>query len=123
LLQIPAGFGALRFGNRRSYLLGFALVIAGWLASAFSVSVLELVLAQFLVGAGTSLVGATGFSLIASFYPAGKRGGAIGLFWGSINGISGFIGLPLGSALGLVYGWNFALIVGSVCMLIMFAVC
>jgi MFS family permease len=119
LFQVPAGFSALLWGTRRTYMAGIAIVGAANVASIFSGNILELSILQFLAGAGTALSAATRYGLISSYYPEGKRGSIVGFLWGSSNGLGGLIGLPIGAALGLTYGWNIAIGAGGISLVIM----
>lgn len=121
IFQILAGFGSLKWGTREVYLWGLALVGAAGLLSGFSDSILVLATLRFLVGIGSGVSGATAFSLLASYYPAGEKGKSIGLYSGITNGLGGVIGLPAATAMGLAYGWPFPLeLTGSVTLITAF---
>lgn len=117
VFQILAGFGALKWGTREIYLIGLTLVGGANLLSGFSNNVIELAILRFVVGIGAALSSGTAFSLLASYYPAGKKGKSIGFYSGITNGLGGVIGLPAASAMGVAFGWSFPLEIAGLLMI------
>jgi len=117
VFQIPAGFAALRWGNRTVSI--FALFLMGSLAtaSAFSPNWLVLSALRFGTGAGAAFFFAPALGLITSYYPAGTRGPVIGLYNAGFSIGSG-AGLFGGAFLGAVFGWPTALLAGGVGLLL-----
>ncbi len=118
IFQVPAGFLDLRWGSRRTALAGLVLMGAASLASAFSGTLVELILLRFFAGVGAAFFFSPALSLVASYFPPGRRGPIIGLYNGGFS-LGGAIGVTAGAAIGLRFGWPFALGVGGVGLLIM----
>jgi len=118
VLQIPAGVLALRFGARWVYLAGVFLSGFSYVATALSRNVVGVQLGVFGGGSGEAIILGTSVSLLASCYPESQRGPLVGLFWGSSNGLGGMVGLPLGIAVALSYGWSTAVGLTGVALLI-----
>ncbi len=115
--QIPAGLAALRWGNRNVSLVALGIMGTFTLASAASPSWPILAAMRFGAGAGAAFFFAPALGLVASYYPAGQRGPVIGFFNAGFAVGSG-IGLFAGAILGATYGWQVALGVGGVALLV-----
>lgn len=118
IFQVPAGFLDLRWGSRRTALAGLLVMGGASLASAFSANLLDLVLLRFLAGVGAAFFFSPALSLVASYFPPGRRGPIIGLYNGGFS-LGGAIGVTAGAAIGLRFGWPFALGVGGIGLLLM----
>ncbi len=116
VFQIPAGFVALRWGNRVVSIAALAVMGTFSLASAFSPDWIVLAALRFGVGAGAAFFFAPGLSLVASYYPVGTRGPVIGLYNAGFSIGSG-IGLFAGALVGVAFGWPWALAVGGLALL------
>lgn len=120
IFQVPAGVVDLRWGSRRTALTGLIVMGMAGIASAFSGDVLDLILLRFLAGVGAAFFFSPALSLVASYFPAGRRGPIIGLYNGGFS-LGGAVGVTAGAAIGLRYGWQFALGLGGVGLLAMVA--
>lgn len=103
--QIPAGLLADRYGPRRPFFVG----LLGWsvLSMTFGlIHVFWLALAnQFAAGMFRALLFAPGLSLLASWFPPGRRATAMSLYM--LGGFAGSVVLSLaGPLLVSVYGWR-----------------
>lgn len=116
IFQVPAGLASIRWGSRRVSLWGVAVLGAAGLASAFAPSWPWLALARFLAGVGAAFFFSPALSLIASYFPAGRRGPIIGLYNGGFS-LGGAVGIFGGAAVGLAFGWPWALASGGVALL------
>ncbi len=113
LMQVPAGFLARRFGPRPVALWGAAVIAVGGIASGFSPTFGALLGFRLLAGIGASLFFSPAIGLVASLYPAGRRGLPVGTFSSAFS---------LGSALGVLatsllipsLGWRGSLVLGGV---------
>lgn len=118
MFQIPSGFAVLRYGARRvvlaSTVLGGGAFLLASLAGDFSVLIFFL----FLTGVSSALLFAPALSLISSIFSEGRRGPAVGFFWGNFNGVGGMVGLLLGAYLGLTFNWQAPLEVGGASLLL-----
>jgi predicted MFS family arabinose efflux permease len=112
IFQVPAGVLDLRWGSRRTALMGLVVMGTAGVASAFSTQILDLVVLRFVAGAGAAFFFSPALSLIASYFPAGQRGPVIGLFNGGFS-VGGAIGVTAGAAIGLRFGWQYALGLGG----------
>lgn len=115
IFQLPAGFAAMRWGNRVVSIGALAVMAAFCTASAFSPNWVVLAGLRFGVGAGAAFFFAPALGLVASYYAAGTRGPVIGLFNAGFSLGSG-AGLFLGALVGVVLGWSWALLVGGLCL-------
>jgi MFS family permease len=123
MLAAPV-FGAL--GDRRSRPRLIAFGVACWslatTLSGFAGSYFALLAARASVGVGEAAYGTIAPSLLADYYPAGKRSRVMAIF---------FCAIPVGSALGYVvgglvdvhFGWRAAFFVAGVPGLLLAALC
>jgi len=106
MFQIPGGFAVLHYGARRvvlaSAILGGGAFLLAGLAGDFSFLTFFL----FLTGVSTALLYAPALSLVSSIFSEGRRGPAVGFFWGNFNGVGGMVGMLLGAYLGLNFNWQ-----------------
>ncbi|MCI4346038.1 MAG: MFS transporter [Thermoplasmata archaeon] len=117
LFQVPAGFAAIRWGNRNSSIFGLLLMGGAGVLSAFSPDLFLLAITRFAAGVGAAFFFAPGLSLISSYYRAGERGPAIGLYNGAFN-VGAAAGLVGGAFVGEALGWSAALLVGGAAILL-----
>ncbi len=122
LFQVPAGFASLRWGARRVSLTGIAVLGVAGIASGLVPSWPLLAADRFIAGAGAAFFFSPALSLIASYFPPGRRGPIIGLYNGAFS-VGGAAGLFFGAALGEIAGWQYALGIGGVFMVGVAAVC
>jgi MFS family permease len=118
IFQVPAGVVDLRWGSRRTALMGLVVMGVAGVASAFSGQILDLILLRFLAGAGAAFFFSPALSLVASYFPPGERGPVIGLYNGGFS-LGGAIGLTFGAFIGLKLGWQYALGLGGVALLVL----
>jgi predicted MFS family arabinose efflux permease len=115
--QIPAGLASLRWGSRRVCLAALAVMGVFALASAFSPDWYVLAALRFGAGAGAAFFFAPALGLVATYYPAGTRGPIIG-FYNAGFSAGAALGIILGALIGSAYGWQWALAVGGVGLLV-----
>jgi MFS family permease len=116
IFQLPAGFAAMRWGNRTVSIGAIAVMGAFSLASAFSPNWIVLAGLRFGAGAGAAFFFAPALGLVASHYPAGSRGPVIGIYNAGFSVGSG-VGIIVGAVVGLAFGWPWALAVGGLALL------
>jgi MFS family permease len=112
IFQLPAGFVAMRLGNRSTAITGLAVMSTFTLLSAFSPNWLFLAATRFGAGAGAAFFFAPALGLATSYYPAGTRGPVLGIFNAGFSLGSG-ISLIAGALVGLAVGWHWALALGG----------
>jgi predicted MFS family arabinose efflux permease len=122
IFQLPAGLASLRWGPRRVSLAGLTLLGGAGLVSSLAPTWPTLAGLRFVAGVGAAFFFSPALSLIASYYPAGRRGPVIGLFNGGFS-VGGAAGLLLGAAIGEAWGWPAALASGGAAMLVATAIC
>jgi MFS family permease len=115
--QLVAGFAVLRWGSRNVSIFALFLMGAFATASAFSPDWIVLAILRFGVGAGAAFFFAPALGLIASYYGSGTQGPMIGLYNGMFSIGSG-IGLFPGAFIGAVWGWQYALLIGGIGLLV-----
>jgi predicted MFS family arabinose efflux permease len=120
VFQIPAGLAALRWGNRTVSIAALAIMGGFSLASAFSPNWVVLAGLRFGAGAGAAFFFAPALGLVASYYPVGSRGPVVGVYNAGFSIGSG-VGLFAGAFLGAAFGWNWALALGGVALLVAMA--
>ena len=112
-MQLPAGFSAVRFGNRVVSLAGLAAMSAFTVASAFSPDWIVLALLRFGAGAAAAFFFAPALGLVASYFPAGSRGPVVGLYNSGFS-LGAGIGIFGGALLGDAVGWRSSLAAGGI---------
>ena len=112
LLQVPAGFLALRFGARAVSVTGVALLAVAGAASAFAPSFDVLLALRLAAGVGAALFFSPAIGLVASLYPAGRKGLPVGTFSSSFSA-GAALGIVGSSLLLPLIGWQGALLVGG----------
>ncbi|MGB6501473.1 MAG: MFS transporter [Thermoplasmata archaeon] len=110
--QIPAGFVAMRWGNRSTSIAALVAMAGFTLASAAAPNWMVLAALRFGAGAGAAFFFAPALGLATSYYPAGSRGPAIGIYNAGFSLGSG-VSLVVGAIVGLAIGWSWALAVGG----------
>jgi MFS family permease len=113
LLQVPAGFLALRYGARSVSIAGVALLAVTGAGSAFAPSFDVLLALRLASGVGAALFFSPAIGLVASLYPAGRRGLPVGTFSSAFSA-GAALGIVGSSLLLPVLGWRGALLVGGV---------
>jgi EmrB/QacA subfamily drug resistance transporter len=100
---VPIGRLADILGRRRLFLWGMAAYALFSLACAAAPSAGWLVACRALQGAGSSMIFGTSIAIVASIFPPGERGRALG-----INVAAVYLGLSLGPVLGglMVRAWG-----------------
>ena len=120
IFQVPAGILDLRWGSRRTALSGLLVMGLAGTATAFSTHLWDLIAFRFVAGAGAAFFFSPALSLVASYFPPGQRGPIIGLYNGGFS-LGGAVGVTAGAALGVRFGWPFALGVGGIGLLVLVA--
>jgi EmrB/QacA subfamily drug resistance transporter len=107
LLLTGAALGD-RFGRRRMFSLGLAIFTLGSAAAALAPSIVALIGARALQGAGGALVTPLTLTLLSEAFPAGRRGVALGI-WSGISGLGVALGPVVGGAVvdGISWHWIF----------------
>jgi predicted MFS family arabinose efflux permease len=95
VLAIPIGWLADRTNRVRVLSLACALWSAATVACGVSASYVQVVLARMSVGVGEAGGVPPSYSIVADYFPPGKRGTALSLF---------NLGPPIGQALGVAFG-------------------
>ena len=120
VFQVPAGFAALRWGNRTVSILALGVMGLFSLASAFSPNWVVLAATRFGVGGGAAFFFAPALGLVTSYYPPGSRGPIIGIYNSGFS-VGAGAGLLGGALVGASFGWPAALLVGAALLLSMTA--
>ena len=115
LLQVPAGFLARRYGARSVSLTGVAVLAVCSAACGAAPTFAVLFVLRLVAGVGAALFFSPAIGLVASLYPAGRKGIPVGGFSSAFSA---------GAALGLVVtavlippiGWHLSLVVGGVAL-------
>jgi MFS family permease len=116
LFQVPAGFAAIKYGARRVSLFGLVVLGGTGVLSAFAPTWPALAAIRFLAGVGAAFFFSPALSLIASYYPPGRRGPVIGFYNGGFS-VGGSVGLLGGAYLGESFGWAATLGIGGALLL------
>jgi EmrB/QacA subfamily drug resistance transporter len=108
VLLLPGAALGDRFGRRRVFELGLALFTLASAAAALSPGSGELVAARALQGAGAAMVLPLSLTLLATAFPAERRGLALGI-WSGISGLAVALGPLIGGAVvdGISWQWIF----------------
>lgn len=108
--DIPAGMLLSRLGQRRSMLLGVAMLAVMALAMSWARSLTELILYGLAAGIGTALWNVSRHAYLTNAAPVHRRGRAIAIF-GGVNRAGSFIGPAVGGLIGGALGLRFAFVV------------
>jgi MFS family permease len=103
VLDVPAGVGVTRFGNRRVMIGGTAGVGVFALIAGLSGSVSQLAVMVLLMGGAFSLWNVSRLAYVTDLLPVANRGRAIALVGGT-NRIGNFVGPALGGVLAATFG-------------------
>jgi MFS transporter, ACDE family, multidrug resistance protein len=112
IFQLPAGYVAMRWGNRTTSVVALGVMGIFAFASGFSPSWVVLAMLRFGAGGGAAFFFAPALGLVTAYYPGGHRGFVVGGFNAGFSVGSG-IGLFASASLGPVLGWAFPLEVGG----------
>jgi predicted MFS family arabinose efflux permease len=115
LLQVPAGFLARRYGARGVSLAGVGLLAVSALGSAVAPSFPLLLASRLAAGVGAALFFSPAIGLVASLYPAGRRGLPVGTFSSAFSAGAG-LGVVGSSFLVPVVGWRGAIAAGGLAL-------
>lgn len=116
IFQIPAGFASIRWGARRVSLAGLAGLGAADALCAIAPSWPVLAVLRFAAGVGAAFFFSPALALVASYFPAGRRGPVIGFFNGGFS-VGGAFGLVGGAVLGASLGWQLTMLLGGLALL------
>jgi MFS family permease len=107
VLTLPLSILADRFGRRRAILCMAVVWSLATLASALAAGYGQLLLARVFIGAGEAAYGSVGLAVVLSVFPAHRRAALAGTFTaGSFFGSA--LGVALGGALAIRYGWRWS---------------
>lgn len=112
IFQVPAGFAAIRYGARRVSLTGIVVLGASDALCFLAPNWQSLAAIRFVAGVGAAFFFSPALSLIASYFPAGRRGPVIGFYNGGFS-IGGAIGLFGGAYVGTLWGWGATMTIGG----------
>jgi len=115
LFQVPAGLLARRYGSRAVALSGAGLLALAASVSAFAPDFALLLAGRFLAGVGAALFFSPAIGLVASLFPAGKRGVPIGAFSSAFSA-GAAVGVLLPALVIPVIGWRESLLFGGVAL-------
>ena len=93
------------FGRKRGLLTGLAVFAAGSCAVYVSKAYGLLLTGRVITGMGASMLSLNTISYAADYFPYARRGWAMGSIFSSYFAAL-ILGVPLGSLLGAVLGWN-----------------
>lgn len=103
VLDVPAGVGVTRFGNRSMMIAGTAGVGVFAVIAGLSGSVSQLAVMVLLMGGAFSLWNVSRLAYVTDLLPIAHRGRAIAVVGGT-NRIGNFVGPVLGGALAATFG-------------------
>jgi len=107
LLAVPLSLLGDRWGRVRSIVLMAVIWSLATLGSAFAAGYGELMLSRLFIGVGEAAYGSVGLAVVLAVFPAYRRASISGAFiaGGSFGSV---IGVALGGALGVHFGWRAA---------------
>ena len=104
LLLTGAALGD-RFGRRRMFAAGIALFVLASIACALSTSILALIAARSVQGAGAALVMPLAMAILSGAFAREQRARALGIF-GGVTGFALIVGPAIGGFLTEDFGWR-----------------
>ena len=105
ILLLPMGKLADIIGTKEVYVAGLSIFLVGAIVGGFSNSLIMLVGARILQGAGSAMIQANGMAMITSVFPEKERGKALGLHV-SVVGTGAVVGPALGGLIVGISGWQ-----------------
>lgn len=107
VLTVPLSMLADRFGRRRA-VLGMVLVWSlATLGSALAAGYGQLLVARVFIGAGEAAYGSVGLAVVLSVFSAQRRAALAGAFTAG-GSFGSALGIALGGALAVRYGWRWS---------------
>ena len=105
LFQIPAGFLAERWGERRVLAVGTAVTAAGFVVAGWAGGFAALLLVLLVAGLGSGVQHSLSSSIVSKAYETGPRRAALGTY--NFSGDLGKVAVPAALAVGVtVVGWR-----------------
>lgn len=105
MFLVPFGKIADIYGRKKIFKYGIAIDIIASLLLVFSFNEMELIALRVMQGIGAAMIFGTGVAILASVYPPGERGKALGI---NVAGV--YLGLSLGPVVGGFltqhFGWR-----------------
>ena len=105
-LYLPCGRMSDLIGVGKLFLAGFVLYAISSLAAALAQGAIQLVCFRAIQAAGSALIMANNFALIAALFPREQRGRAMGIAGGTISALGYTLGPVLGGLLTHSLGWR-----------------
>lgn len=119
ILALPAGVLVAKLGAKRSILIAIAFSAVGSILGMFSAGFAYLCFTRVVEGAGLGLIAVCVPSAIAEWFPAGRRGIALGVFTTYVP-MGNIIGLALYPTLEANFGWTAAWLFAGAFGIVMF---
>lgn len=104
-LTLVAGSAGDRFGRRRLFAIGLAVLTASSVAAGFAANSLQLIAARAAQGLGGALLVPNSLALLSASFPKAERGRAIGT-WSAFSALTGAAGPIVGGALVDTISWR-----------------
>jgi MFS family permease len=105
VLAIPAGFIVGRIGIKKTGLISIGAVMLGAVLGALSNTAALLFFGRFIEGAGMGLIMVSAPAALSVWFPAEKRGMAMGI-WATSVGIASITAMNASPVLEAAYGWQ-----------------
>jgi predicted MFS family arabinose efflux permease len=115
LFQVPAGVLARKYGARAISIAGVVLLSVAGAASALAPSFDALFVLRLAAGFGAGLFFSPAIGLVASLYPAGRKGLPVGTFSSAFSA-GAALGIVGSAAIIPLIGWRGALLVGGLAL-------
>jgi MFS family permease len=105
IFSIPGGRLADIIGLKRLTIYGVLVFLAGTVLAVFSNTIILLIVARVVQGAGTAMISATMVAMLTMTFPVNERGRALGIFISSVYAWLS-VGPLLGGILTEYLGWK-----------------
>lgn len=107
------GWAGSRFGQRKVFGIGTAVLSVAGLAAAFAPNLEVLVALRLVQGSSSATITPLVIAILAEIFPPSQRARALS-GWAAANGLGQAVGPPLGGLIAGWFGWRYTMVVPAI---------